>query len=286
MNDYRISVVIPNYNNEKFLRNCVSSIANQTYKIEKIIIVDDCSTDSSLDILYELSKTYSNLQIIPLEKNGKVSHARNVGLTAVETPYVTFIDADDIYYSNKKIENEMNLIRYYKERHNKDIISYSRIMQISQNGTTLVSTVYPEKYYNQGDIFEDILTEKHFFTVMRDYCMPVKFLRDVGGYDEKSSFWEDLDLILKLSKNIEFYYTNEPGTGYRQGGIGLSKRPKEEHVRRRNEIFNQYASSFSVAKKMRYRVLRKLHKAINFLIIYRLRIARKLNKIKATRLDD
>ena len=279
MSDYRLSVVIPNYNNEKFLKDCINSIENQTYPIEKIIVVDDCSSDSSLEVLDELSKIYSNLQIIPVEKNGKVSHARNTGLSRVDTPYVTFIDADDIYYNNRKIENEMNLIRDYKEKYNKDIISYSSIVFVSPDGSMKPSLKYKNRYYNQGNIFKNILTAKYQFTMMRDFCMPVSCIREVGGYDETSSLYEDLDLILKLSQKNEFYYTGEEGTGYRLTGTGLSSRPIIEHINKKKEIFERNIQDLPNFEKFWCRIMLKFNNYRNKFIIYKLRLFRKLNRL-------
>ncbi len=280
MNSYKISVVIPNYNNQNFIGECIKSIEEQSYPIEKIIVVDDCSKDNSLALLNSLANEYDNLHVIPLKENGGVSHARNTGLEAVETPYVTFIDSDDLYYNRDKIKNEMALIRYYKEQYGKDIIAYSRILPLSSEGNPISCLEYNKKCYNQGKIFKNILTEKNFFTIMRDYCMPTYALKETGGYDESCSFWEDLDLILKLSQKIEFYYTDAIGTGYRQTSAGLSSRPKEDHIRRKNEIFKQHTAHLSARKKMLYRFLRRVHKCENLLIHYKLRLFRKLNKLK------
>ena len=193
MNDYSISVVIPNYNNEKFVQSCIESIAKQTYPIEKIIVVDDCSSDRSVEILQKLTYTHSNLQIIPLKTNGKVSHARNTGLHAVTTPYVTFIDSDDLYVNENKIKNEMQLIRFHKETYGKDIAAYSAIRLLTYDGTPIPSLCYKERHYLEGDVFSRVLTEKYHFTIMRDYCLPTAYVKAIGGYDESNSLYEDLD---------------------------------------------------------------------------------------------
>lgn len=279
MGDYRISVVVPNYNNQTYLRECVESIQRQSYPIEEIIVVDDCSSDDSVNVLTQLQKEYSNLTVVALKENGKVSHARNTGLSKVHTPYVSFMDADDIYYNPDKIKNEMALVRKYKEEKNQDIIAYSHIAIIAEDGQLQYINQYDSKYYQQGNIYESVLTSKYFFTIMRDFCMPTAVIKAIGGYNEKNSLYEDLELILKLSQRLEFYYTGETGTGYRQVQAGLSSKPKEVHQRKKKEIFEAELVSVPGWKKAWYRIERRLHIQQTWLLNWKWRIVRKVKKL-------
>ena len=89
-----ISVIIPVYNVEKYLRKCLDSILKQTYKDVEIILVDDGSKDASGAICDEYANTDVRIKVLHKE-NGGVSSARNVGLCLATGEYVTFIDADD-----------------------------------------------------------------------------------------------------------------------------------------------------------------------------------------------
>lgn len=89
-----ISVIVPVYNVERYLRECVDSIVNQTYKNLEIILVDDGSTDSSSDICEEYARTDSRIRVIHKE-NGGLSSARNMGLDNAHGEYVGFVDSDD-----------------------------------------------------------------------------------------------------------------------------------------------------------------------------------------------
>ncbi|MCY7495353.1 glycosyltransferase family 2 protein [Bacillus safensis] len=93
-----ISIIIPVYNKEKFLKNCVDSIINIKIDKEKVeaIFVDDCSTDLSVDILKEYQKQHSFIKLIQLSKNsGSPSLPRNVGISRANGKYITLLDADD-----------------------------------------------------------------------------------------------------------------------------------------------------------------------------------------------
>ena len=89
-----ISVVIPVYNVEKYLERCVESVMNQTYNNLEVILVNDGSTDSSLDICKRLQAKYPQLIIID-KPNGGLSSARNAGIRASHGDYIAFLDSDD-----------------------------------------------------------------------------------------------------------------------------------------------------------------------------------------------
>ena len=97
-----ISVIVPVYNVEKYLINCVDSITSQTYKNLEIFLVDDGSTDSSGQICNEFEKNDARIKVIH-KKNGGLSDARNAGLDRAKGQYYAFIDSDD-YIQDTTIE--------------------------------------------------------------------------------------------------------------------------------------------------------------------------------------
>ncbi len=104
-----ISVIVPVYNVDKYLRQCVESIINQTYKDLEIILVDDKSTDESGKICDELAKEDNRIKVIHKLKNEGLGYARNTALEIVNGEYVTFVDSDD-YLDNDAIERMYNAI--------------------------------------------------------------------------------------------------------------------------------------------------------------------------------
>ena len=103
----KVSVIIPVYNAEKYLRQCLDSVINQTLKDIEIICVDDGSTDSSLDILQRYSAEHSNCYVLT-QKNRYAGVARNHGLAYAKGKYVAFLDADD-YFLDNAIEKLYNI---------------------------------------------------------------------------------------------------------------------------------------------------------------------------------
>ena len=95
MNEYEISVIIPVYNAEKYLNECIDSILNQTIKNIQIVIVNDGSTDNSGSIIEKYSQDHSNIKYI-VQQNSGVEKARAVGFQNADGKYIGWIDADDI----------------------------------------------------------------------------------------------------------------------------------------------------------------------------------------------
>ena len=90
----KISIIVPCYNVEKYLPECLDSLLNQTFKYFEIICVNDGSNDSTLSILEKYSKKDSRIKIIS-QKNKGLSGARNTGIDAAKGDYIAFLDSDD-----------------------------------------------------------------------------------------------------------------------------------------------------------------------------------------------
>ena len=91
----KVSVIIPVYNTEKFLRKCLDSVCNQTLQDIEIICINDCSTDGSLEILREYARKDNRIKLIELFENGGAAKARNIGIDIAHGEYIGFVDSDD-----------------------------------------------------------------------------------------------------------------------------------------------------------------------------------------------
>lgn len=106
-----ISVIVPVYNVEQYLKRCVDSLIEQTYSDFEIILVDDGSKDGSLQLCKELEKHDSRIRAFHKE-NGGLSSARNFGTAEAKGEWVTYVDSDD-YVSQTYLEDMVNLINKY-----------------------------------------------------------------------------------------------------------------------------------------------------------------------------
>jgi glycosyltransferase involved in cell wall biosynthesis len=97
--EHLVSIVVANYNNEKYLDKCLSSIISQKYKNIEIVIVDDGSTDHSRRIIEKYSNEDKRIKTV-FKSNGGLSDARNKGLKQCDGTYITFADSDDFFSDN------------------------------------------------------------------------------------------------------------------------------------------------------------------------------------------
>ena len=91
MENIKFSIIIPAYNCENYISKCLESIFNQTYKNVEVIVVDDCSTDNTFEIL----KNYENIKLLSTTINSRQGAARNKGLEVMTGKFVSFVDSDD-----------------------------------------------------------------------------------------------------------------------------------------------------------------------------------------------
>lgn len=106
MMEIKVSVIVPVYNSELYLRRCLDSIVNQSLEEIEIILVNDCSTDDSIDILKEYKEKYqSKIIILDLKENKGPGGARNEGMNNAKGEYIGFVDSDD--YIEKEMYEEL-----------------------------------------------------------------------------------------------------------------------------------------------------------------------------------
>ena len=105
-----ISVIMPTYNRGYVISNAIDSILNQSYANFELIIVDDCSSDNTEEIVRSYQKKDKRIIYIKLDRNSGANYARNIGLKKATGDYITFQDSDDISLSNR-LETEMNVLK-------------------------------------------------------------------------------------------------------------------------------------------------------------------------------
>lgn len=105
----KISVILPVYNAEKYIYDSINSILSQTFQDFELVIIDDCSTDSSYDLIKEIASFDSRIRIFKNKKNLRLIDTLNFGLSVSQAKYVARMDADDICEPNR-LEIQYNLI--------------------------------------------------------------------------------------------------------------------------------------------------------------------------------
>ena len=142
MSEPKISIIIPVYNVEKYLRECLDSCVNQTLEDIEIICVDDCSPDNSIKILEEYQQKDPRIKILRHKENKKQGAARNKGLEVATGEYIWFVDSDD-YIDTKACQILYDAIKEFDV----DILCFSALRFSEESGER---KYFYDKYYHQG----------------------------------------------------------------------------------------------------------------------------------------
>lgn len=147
MDFMKVSVIIPVYNREKYIKECIKSIFTQTLSDIEVIVTDDGSNDNTPGILSELQKHYSNLRVIKCNHTG-ASSARNKGIDAACGEYITFVDSDDFLIENKYLENTYNMASYFES----DVVVCANYLQDIYIEKSMLSTLSPFRLFIKASI--------------------------------------------------------------------------------------------------------------------------------------
>ncbi|MEC8097771.1 MAG: glycosyltransferase family 2 protein [Bacteroidota bacterium] len=198
----RFSVVIPVFNKEKYIKETILSVFNQTYDNYEIIIINDASTDNSLKIIEEVIS--DKAVIINNKNNLGLSASRNIGFEASSYKYIAFLDGDDVWDKNFLKEINELIINfpkesifgtYYKENYNGKIL-YPKI-NIKEK---LLGTKFVVKNFFEANLRRLIITQS---------CLVFKknIFDTVGLYNPEITFAEDIDFYIRCFQNFNLAYS-------------------------------------------------------------------------------
>ena len=208
----KYSFIVPVYNTEKYLKRCLDSLVNQTYKNYEIIVVNDGSKDNSYKLIDDYKSRYKNIVLLNQENAG-LSMARNNGVKKAKGEYLIFVDSDD--YVEKSLLFEID-----KEIQDVDVLRYQVISE-DDNGDNRV------KHQEEGfdaidgkDAFKKI-TNYHFIEPAWCYVYSKKYYIDNKFSFEKGIYHEDFALIpsviykakkVKSIKYLGYHYITREGS--------------------------------------------------------------------------
>lgn len=153
--EYKVSVIVPVYNAEEYLNECIDSLINQTISPLEIILLNDGSKDNSGKICDEYAEKYDNIVVRHLE-NGGPSRARNIGLSIARGEFVGFVDSDDFVK-----ENMFELLYNEIQKNNSDMVISSISIFDGKNITN--QNMDYEKFYIGTDIKEKL--HKRYYSI-------------------------------------------------------------------------------------------------------------------------
>lgn len=202
------TVIIPLYNKEKYIENAIKSILNQTFTDFELLIVNDSSTDKSVEIA---SKFLSEkVHLIHHEKNSGLAATRNTGIKKATSNYVTFLDADDLWKSHF-LEKIFHLIQNFPEARifgtNYEEI-WEKTIKKPHNGSESLPTDFAgyvnffkinlkQGLYNHGSV-----------------CLHKEVYEKVGFYNEIIQLSQDLDFNIRANYHFKLAYDNSVQMSY------------------------------------------------------------------------
>lgn len=215
--DDLVSIIVPVFNVEPYLNNCLESIASQSFKNLEIILVDDGSTDRSGDICDSFAQNDRRFIVIHQDNHG-LSHARNQGLRLAHGSYISFVDSDD-YIHPQMIEILLNKLRSCGCR----LCVCGRRIQ-DENGNTVFEDTIPEI----GNTIQarDVLNKRMINNELGFWCVVWNKLFDRGLFDDVefpvgyvaedyyvlSLIYRKCDRVATTSEKLYYYRAYRPGS--------------------------------------------------------------------------
>lgn len=217
----KVSIIIPVYNAEKYIKECICSVLNQSYKNLEIIIINDGSIDKSLEIIQSFQD--NRIKLLS-QKNRGAASARNLGLHHASGELIQFLDSDDILDKDKIKEQ----VIFYNSDINKNdtlyigtwnIIKDDKILAPSDNQTSIW-----HDYDNPMEILLDFIFNKCCIPPI-SYLIPISLIHQAGFWDETLSMNDDGEYMARIiSQSNKIKYCPQALSFYRSTPNSLSKR--------------------------------------------------------------
>lgn len=260
-NKYKVSVIIPNYNYARYLKKRIKVIEKQTFPIYELIVLDDCSTDNSREVIEKMAKKYPIRMIFNEKNSGCVFKQWKKGIEAAEGDLIWIAEADD--QADKHLLE--NLVSKFEDP--EVVLAYSDSMQINERGKVIRKTCsdladeigdgrYEHDYINSGE------SELSEYLVIKNYIYNAS-----GVLFKKGDYSSVLDACAKFKLAGDWYFYTQVA---KRGKIAYVAKPLNKHrihtnsvtkttnrqlhydevVRIQEEIMKEYSISPSVLKQI------------------------------------
>jgi len=206
-----VSVIIPNYNNEIFLKNVISKILDSTYDDIEIIIVDDKSTDDSINIIKEFES--DKIRILENKENSGTYYSRNRGILMSKGEYILIVDGDD-YIDSTYIENMVNNLKNCEKKiwgygvHFERVYLNSDLNIIEKNKSISYNILFKRKLFNYLGFFQNSRfgADSEFIYRAQKYNYPIKFDHHNNNIQYHANSLKNKNLTRTINWNIRKAY--------------------------------------------------------------------------------
>lgn len=207
----RVSIIVPVYNAQKYIKRCVVSIISQKENDIEVILIDDGSSDNSLKILEELKKHDKRISVYTQENRGR-GYTRNRGILIAKGDYIMFVDADDWIE-----ENTISTMLEYVEKYGTNYVRCACMKEIFDTGRKLKTDIIYEnsKFVEKKDYKEKVfntflntysLNSPCLFIVKREFLVKNDISFDIGSFYAED-FVFNLRIFMKLDNAVFLPYT-------------------------------------------------------------------------------
>jgi teichuronic acid biosynthesis glycosyltransferase TuaG len=195
-----VSIITPSYNASKFIEECIRSVLDQSYTNWELIIVDDCSSDNSCEMIRKYND--KRIQLFELDSNVGAAEARNVAIRQAKGKYIAFLDSDDLW-EPQKLEKQISFMQ------KKDIVfSFSTYQPMSEDGSKLYSIIYAPKIVAYSSYLKNTIIG----------CLTVVIDREKTGDFEMPNIRSSHDMalwLLIMRRGFDAYGLDENLAKYR-----------------------------------------------------------------------
>lgn len=189
-NENLVSIIMPSYNSQMFIEKSINSVINQTYQNWELIIIDDCSSDLTKEIIKKYAIRDSRVKIEELDKNSGAAIARNVGIKKAEGDYIAFLDSDDLW-KEEKLEKQIEFMKtksiyfcctYYDkvdehDQYLNEVVKYKNIMNYDdflKSGTGNSTVIFNAK--ELGKFYAKNLRRRNDYVLWLDVIKKSNYL--------------------------------------------------------------------------------------------------------------
>jgi glycosyltransferase involved in cell wall biosynthesis len=191
MGDPTVSVVLPVYNGEAYLRTAIDSVMAQTLQDFELLIIDDGSTDSTPAI----ARSYGERVKYIRQANTGVAGAFNHGLRLAKGRYISWLSHDDVFLPGK-LEKQVVAL----ERAGAPAVSYTDVMMIDEAGQVISEMRLPE--YSRRDAVRHVLSHGQIGMAAYSICYDRRCIDEVGVYSEYWRYTQDAEMLLRLARRF------------------------------------------------------------------------------------
>jgi glycosyltransferase involved in cell wall biosynthesis len=228
-----VSVIMPCFNHGEFLTDSVNSILRQTHSALELIVVDDCSTDNSGDIIRSLAEGDKRIRVLRHEHNQGLSRSRNDALRIATGEFIAFCDSDDLWQS-EKLSDQLELLRQHPEY---DLV-YGDTWIIDGRGSLTgqrFSDLFPPPKVASGSLFQELIARN--FINIQSVLMRTECMQSGPAFDERIELVQDWWYWIKLSRRHGFLYADRPMASYRVHSSSTNLLQKRDYCVNQFRVF-------------------------------------------------